>query len=156
MGRIRSTHRAEAADEYLVPPQADEVLSNWARWAAPRHGAKRQVNILAKMAKADRWAGVSADLGAPPVHAGMPDAQSAWVAEKVICSPAFWALGRELILQRWLYRASPVSTCRLLDVPPQIYDRQVWRAACAFWDRYAGAIEREVSPPSAQGVLVRA
>lgn len=142
MGKIRSTLADAARVTYEVPAEADEVLTNWARWAAPRHGIRRRENILAKMAKADRWAGVSADLGAPPQFAVPPDADSAWAAEKVLCNPVFWPPARTLIQQHWLYRQTPVSTCRLLGFPVQNYDHELWRAACMFLNRYRAAAER--------------
>lgn len=146
MGKIRSTLGESTRTVYTVPPHVEDALTNWARWAAPRHGLKRRENVLAKMCKStDRWAGVSADLGAPPQHAVPPDADTAWRAEKVLCHPGFPAAARSLIQQHWLHRQNPVYTCRLLALPVQSYEYEVWSAATMFWNRYSAAMPRAVA-----------
>lgn len=135
MGKIRSTTVPHVAT-HQVPAEADEVLQNWARWAAPRAGMRRQRNLLAKLAKPDRWADVEDRHDAPPPFAGPPDADSAWRAEKVLCSPYFYPPARAILVQHYLYRQDPRRTARLLGIRHAEFEVELWRAACMFWNRY--------------------
>jgi hypothetical protein len=136
MGKIRSTNTPCAEPRYQVPTETEAVLVNWARWAAPRTGLRRQRNLLAKMAKPDRWADAEDRHEAPPVFASPPDVDSAWRAEKVLCSPYFDPPSRALLVQHYLHRLDPRRTARLLGIHHADFELELWRAACIFMVRY--------------------
>ncbi|HOW49400.1 MAG TPA: hypothetical protein PLB26_17300 [Rubrivivax sp.] len=137
MGKIRSTTKGVADPEggYGVPHGAEAVLVNWGRWAAPRHGCRRSLNVNFRFVRPDRW-GEFGCTEAPAAFAAPPNVDRAWAAEKIICNPVFWPPARTLLTEHYVFARSPRSTCRLLGVHRSEYDRELWRAACMFWNRW--------------------
>jgi hypothetical protein len=139
MGKIRSTNQVEPPPAFEVPAEADALLTNWGRWAAPRHGCKRALNPNFRYVRPDRWASADDHTSAPAVYSSPPDADQAWTVEKIVCNPNFWPPARLLLTEHYVLRRNPRSICAALCIPRTGYEHELWRAACMLWNAYEKA-----------------
>lgn len=142
MGKIRSTNQAQESAAFEVPPEAEELLSNWGRWAAPRHGCKRSLNPNFRYVKPDRWVTDEDRASAPAAYSSPPNAHTAWAVEKIVCNPSFWPPARLLLTEHYVLRRSPRSICSGLCIPRASYEHELWRAACMLWNAYQAHLQR--------------
>ncbi len=116
MGKIRVWRAAEPVQVkawHQIEPEVQADLVNWGRWAALRIG----------LSHARR-------------HAAAVRVDRAWDVERTVCNPMFSPRFRELLTMHYVRGHDSISIARALSMHHQEFERELWRSARYFCDRF--------------------